>query len=159
MVAPLAGRLADRRGVRWVLTAGLSLLAFSYLLLWAGEQMRMPFAAHITVLVIGVIVLDMGAQLTQVGNQTRIFGLVPSARSRLNTVYMTVYFSGAAIGSWLSSGVWVRYQWNGVCLLALGFIALAGLRHALGARSAAASQPLGAEELGERTAIETVLEV
>ena len=88
---------------------------------------------HIAVLLVGVILLDVGAQLTQVGNQTRIFGLVPSARSRLNTVYMTVYFAGAAVGSALSTMAWVRWKWNGVCGLALVLVALAGLTHALGA--------------------------
>ena len=87
---------------------------------------------HMFALVIGVIILDIGAQMTQVANQTRIFGLVASARSRLNTVYMVVYFSGAALGSWLSSTVWTRWRWNGVSLLALGFILLAGLRHVTG---------------------------
>ena len=80
------------------MTAAMSLLAFSYVLLWAGERARRLVCVHMAVLVAGVIVLDMGAQLSQVGNQTRIFGLVPSARSRLNTVYMTMYFSGAAVG-------------------------------------------------------------
>jgi predicted MFS family arabinose efflux permease len=154
LVAPLAGRLSDRRGVRWVLTAGISTLAFSYVLLWAGERSHIPFVAHIAILVIGVIVLDIGAQLTQVANQTRIFGLVPSARSRLNTVYMTVYFAGAAIGSAVSAAMWARYQWNGVCAMALGFIALAALRHVFGTREAAVLQPIG-----EHAAIETVLEV
>ncbi len=87
-------------------------------------------------LVIGVIVLDMGAQMTQVANQTRIFGLVPSARSRLNTVYMTVYFSGAAAGSALATIAWVHWGWNGVCCLALALIALAGISHATGHRGA-----------------------
>ena len=75
----------------------------------------LSFAVHIAVLLVGVILLDVGAQLTQVGNQTRIFGLVPSARSRLNTVYMTVYFAGAAVGSALSTIAWERWKWNGVC--------------------------------------------
>lgn len=159
LVAPLAGRLSDRRGVRWVLTAGISTLAFSYVLLWAGERSHIPFIAHIAILVIGVIVLDIGAQLTQVANQTRIFGLVPSARSRLNTVYMTVYFAGAAIGSAVSAAMWARYQWNGVCAMALGFIALAGLRLALGTRERTiTAEPLSAEALAEHAAIETVLE-
>ena len=83
-------------------------------------------------LIVGVVVLDMGAQMTQVANQTRIFGLVPSARSRLNTVYMTVYFTGAAAGSALATIAWVHWQWNGVCLLALGLIALAAIWHATG---------------------------
>lgn len=92
----------------------------------------MSTALHIIALVIGVVVLDMGAQMTQVANQTRIFGLDASARSRLNTVYMTVYFTGAAVGSALATVAWVRWQWNGVSVLALGLIGLAILRHAMG---------------------------
>jgi predicted MFS family arabinose efflux permease len=155
LVAPFGGRMADKRGVRWVLTVGMSLLAFSYGLLWVGERAGMPFALHIAMLVVGVVVLDMGAQLTQVGNQTRIFGLVPSARSRLNTVYMTIYFCGAGIGSALSTLAWARWRWDGVCGLALGLILLALLRHALGLRTA---QPFNPESRGEH-ALESVLEV
>jgi predicted MFS family arabinose efflux permease len=132
MVAPLAGRLADKHGSRWVISVGIALLATSYLLLWAEEAAHRSTFFHLAALVIGVVALDMGAQMTQVANQTRIFGLVPSARSRLNTVYMTVYFSGAAVGSALATVAWVRWHWNGVCLLALGFIGLAALWHAMG---------------------------
>ena len=136
LVAPLAGRLADRHGSRWVVSVGMALLAASYLLLWGAETAHLSTALHITALVAGVVILDVGAQMTQVANQTRIFGLVPSARSRLNTVYMTVYFSGAAVGSALATIAWVHWGWNGVCCLALGFIALAGVRHATGHRGA-----------------------
>ena len=137
MVAPIAGRLADRKGSRWVVTIGMSLLAASYVLLWGEERTRMTTTLHVAALVFGVVVLDMGAQMVQVANQTRIFGLVPSARSRLNTVYMTIYFSGAAIGSALATMAWVHWKWNGVCALALGLIALAALRHATGRRDKA----------------------
>jgi MFS family permease len=127
--------MSDKHGPRWVLTAGISILSASYLLIGGGELAHIPVALHLAILVVGVIVLDTGAQMTQVANQTRIFGLVPSARSRLNTVYMTVYFGGAALGSWLSSVVWLHWQWNGVCLLALGFMGLAALRQATGIKS------------------------
>ena len=98
MVAPIAGKLSDRRGPRWVVALGLVVLALSYLLLWGEEKAMMPVALHVAALAVGVIVLDAGAQLMQVANQTRIFGLDPGARSRLNTVYMTTYFLGAAGG-------------------------------------------------------------
>jgi len=156
LVAPLAGRLADRRGTRWVLTAGITILAFSYVLLWAGETSRLSFALHLAVLLAGVILLDVGAQLTQVGNQTRIFGLVPSARSRLNTVYMTVYFAGAAVGSALSTMAWVRWKWNGVCGLALLLVAVAGLTHAFGTRVAVIGVAVPREQIAEA---DRVLEV
>ena len=132
MVAPIAGRLADKHGSRWVVTVGMTVIASSYLLLWAEERARMSVTVHVIALAIGVIVLDLGAQMTQVANQTRVFGLVPSARSRLNTVYMTVFFTGAAIGSALATVAWVHWRWNGVCSLALGLIGLAGIRHATG---------------------------
>jgi predicted MFS family arabinose efflux permease len=154
MVAPLAGRLSDKRGTRWVLTAAMTLLALSYVLLWVGEVSRLPLSLHIAVLVVSVIVLDLGAQLAQVANQTRIFGLVPSARSRLNTVYMTIYFAGGAVGSALSTVAWECWKWNGVCALALGLIALAALRHTLGTR---AREPFNPDSRGDHAVADSML--
>lgn len=145
MTATLAGRMADKHGSRWVVFLGLLGLAGSYVLLWGAVAMHTALWVHIAALVVGVITLDVGAQMTQVANQTRIFGLVPSARSRLNTVYMVMYFTGGATGSWLSSLVWARYGWNGVSALALGFMALAGLRHATGVTDL----PMTSREMGE----------
>jgi predicted MFS family arabinose efflux permease len=136
LIAPVAGRLSDKHGPRFVIGIGVAVLAASYLLLWSEERAHIPMAAHIGLLALGVIILDVGAQMTQVANQTRIFGLVPSARSRLNTVYMTVYFSGAALGSALATVAWVHWGWNGVCGLALLFVVLAAARHMMGQRDA-----------------------
>jgi predicted MFS family arabinose efflux permease len=146
LVAPIAGRLSDKFGSRWVISVGMALLAASYLILWGGEMLWVSTASHMAILVLGVIVLDVGAQMCQVANQTRIFGLVPSARSRLNTVYMTVYFSGAAAGSALATIAWVHWKWNGVCLLALSLIGLAALRHATGRRGPEISHPHATRE-------------
>ena len=134
LVAPFSGRLSDRHGSRWVLSVGMALLAGSYLFLWAEESVHMATFWHLAALSVGVIVLDVGAQMCQVANQTRIFGLDPAARSRLNTVYMTVYFTGAALGSALSTLAWTHWAWNGVCVLAVGLIGMAGLRHHFGVR-------------------------
>jgi len=141
LVAPIAGRLSDKFGSRWVISVGIAFLAASYLILWGGEMLWVSTASHMAVLILGVIVLDVGAQMCQVANQTRIFGLVPSARSRLNTVYMTVYFSGAAAGSAMATIAWVHWKWNGVCILALSLIALAALCHATGRRGPEISHP------------------
>jgi predicted MFS family arabinose efflux permease len=134
MVASVAGRMSDRHGPRWVASVGISTLIFSYLVLWGAVALNAGTAVHIGALVVGVVILDIGAQMTQISNQTRIFGLTTSARSRVNTVYMVVYFSGAALGSWLSSLAWAHFGWNGVCALALGLMALAALRHVTGVK-------------------------
>ncbi len=146
LMASVAGRLADRHGARWVLTAGISTLAFSYLLLWAAIEIHAPLLVHMAGLVLGVVVLDVGAQMTQIANQTRIFGLVPSARSRINTVYMVNYFTGAAVGSWLSSLVWTHFHWNGVSLMGVAFIAAAALRHLTGVKDVQTEVPMASPE-------------
>jgi predicted MFS family arabinose efflux permease len=132
LVAPLAGKTSDRRGTRFVVTVAGGTLTASYVWLWMTERLAVSTAWHMAALVVGVILLDVGAQMMQVGNQTRIFGLGAQARSRLNTIYMTMYFTGGALGSALAAWAWSRWGWDGVCVLALSMIALAGLRHATG---------------------------
>jgi predicted MFS family arabinose efflux permease len=66
-------------------------------------------------LVAGVILLDLGVQAGHVANQTRIYALVPEARSRLNTVYMVTYFLGGSLGSAMGAYGWTHWRWNGVC--------------------------------------------
>jgi predicted MFS family arabinose efflux permease len=134
-VAPFAGRKCDVLGSRYGLTVGIATLTASLMILWGGEALSMPRPAHVAVLILGVVMLDVGAEITQIANQTRIFGLVPSGRSRINTVYMTIYFSGGALGSWVSTKVWTRWQSNGVFFLALSFIVLAAISHATGLKA------------------------
>lgn len=130
-VAPVAGRLADRHGSRWVISVALGVLIFSWGVTWI-------FGYHVAGLVIGVLLMDAGAQAGQVGNQTRIFSLAHcpgtayGARSRINTVYMTTYFIFGALGSWLGAHAWERWHWSGVCNLALLLLGLAAARHAYG---------------------------
>ena len=66
-------------------------------------------------LIVGVIVMDLGVQASHVSNQTRIYPIDPTARSRLNMVYMVCYFSGGAAGSYLGAVAWRWFGWWGVC--------------------------------------------
>ena len=125
VAASLAGRLADRHGTRFTLTLALGLLSVGYVLLWV-------WGYHIAGLIVGLIVLDAGQQGMQISNQTRIFALSATARSRINTVYMIIFFLGGAMGSALSAAAWSRWQWSGVCGWGLAMLAFAWLRHARG---------------------------
>jgi predicted MFS family arabinose efflux permease len=74
-------------------------------------------------------VLDIGVQAAQISNQSRIYALKPEARSRVNTVYMVVYFIGGAVGSAVASLAWHAFGWVGVCIAGLAATGLAGLSH------------------------------
>lgn len=118
LAAPLAGRIADRRGPHFVVWLGAIVTVVSWVIL--GTFVSLPG------LVIGVIVLDFGIQSALVSNQHIIYALDPGARSRLNTVFMTIMFLGGSAGSGLASVAWTHFEWPGVSLLG-GVLALAAL--------------------------------
>jgi predicted MFS family arabinose efflux permease len=122
LAAPLAGKSADRRGPRAVISLCIGLTALSFVVFAFSRR-------SIAGLVIGVIVLDVGVQAAQISNQSRIYALRPEARSRVNTVYMVAYFIGGALGSALASLAWHALGWTGVCLAGLAATALAGFSH------------------------------
>ena len=111
--APFVGRLADRYGARRNVLFALLITAASFVDLYF-------FGRHMAGLIAGVILLDIGVQAGHVSNQTRIYSLVPEARSRLNMVYMICYFCAGAIGSFSGSLLWHHFAWAGVC--AFGFL-------------------------------------
>ena len=76
-------------------------------------------------LVIGIILMDLGVQSGHVANQSRIYGIHPEARGRLNTVYMVSYFIGGASGSAAGAYLWGRLGWHGVCGLSLTLMVIA----------------------------------
>ena len=108
LFAPWAGKLSDRKGPAFTVTLAILTSIASYAVFDAVGQ-------RLWGLVAGVILLDLGVQAGHVANQTRIYALVPEARSRLNTVYMVTYFLGGALGSAIGAWGWTHYGWNGVC--------------------------------------------
>lgn len=118
MCAPFAGRLTDRYGGRGnVLGAVLTMIA-AFIVLGL-------FGTHLATFILGVLLLDLGQQTSHVSNQTRIYGLLPEARSRLNMIYMTCSFSGGAAGSYLSTWWWEHAGWTGVCGFSLAMLTVA----------------------------------
>jgi predicted MFS family arabinose efflux permease len=106
--APTVGHLADKHGPRFTIRVALWLSLFSFLFLGFAGQ-------HLAGLIVGVILMDLGVQSGHVSNQTRIYSIDPSARSRLNMVYMFCYFIGGALGSYLGAWCWHVAGWWGVC--------------------------------------------
>lgn len=121
MAAPLAGKLSDRVGAHVTVAIALAAIVLAFALMWAWVS--------IASLIIGVLLMDVGVQSVQVAEQAKVISLLPSARSRLNTIYMVARFVGGALGSMAAASAWSAGRWPGVCATALSFAAAAWLIH------------------------------
>jgi predicted MFS family arabinose efflux permease len=120
LTATRAGRRSDRGLLRSTTLATSGLLVLAWAPLWLGSRSLWPF-------VVGIVLLDIGAQGLHISNQGAIYRIRPEARSRVTSVYMVTYFCGGALGSALSTRVYASAGWNGVSLLGAGFGAAAAL--------------------------------
>ncbi len=110
--APIAGRLADR-GLAYpgTISALLAVVA-SFGIAWAGAALH-----SIVLLALAGVVLDAGVQVNLVFGQRAIYTLAPEIRSRLNGVFMAIFFAGGAAGSALTSPVLAQFGWPGLCAI------------------------------------------
>ncbi|WP_377157344.1 MFS transporter [Roseateles sp. UC29_93] len=116
LAAPLAGRIADKRGPGVVTKLGSLLVALSFAAM--SVTAWLDRGAAIVVLVVLAIVFDFGVQAALVAHQTIVYGLDPAARSRLNALLFTGMFIGMATGAALGSVLLTHWGWIGVTGLA-----------------------------------------
>lgn len=120
MAAPLVGSMSDKGNLRRTISGGLVIFLFSLILLYLSRY-------HLAGFVIGVILLDIGQQAIHVSNQTRVYALIPEARNRLNTIYMSCSFAGTATGTAIGLLLWKQFNWGGVIAGNMVLIGLAML--------------------------------
>lgn len=120
VASPRIGALVDRFETRKVVSVGAIFLVAAFAVLAIG-------AKHMAGLILSIILLDLGSRASFIANQTRVQGLRPNARSRLNTVFMVSYFLGGAAGAALGAYGAQHGGWAGVAAVGglLGFAALA----------------------------------
>lgn len=108
LAAPVAGGFADRHGHATVVSAGAALIAvaFGVFAVW-GESL--------VGLIVGVLILDLAVQSSQIANQTRVYALDANARSRLNTVFMATMLFGGALGAGVGGWALLHWGWSGLC--------------------------------------------
>jgi predicted MFS family arabinose efflux permease len=104
--------MSDRHGPeRSILIAIIATIAGYALLLFFGRMLPG--------LIAGIVLIDIGVQSGHVANQSRIYGLVPAARSRINTFYMVAFFVGGALGSYFGPLGFNQGGWTGFCAIPL----------------------------------------
>ena len=124
LIAPLIGGSADKNNPRIAIGYGILSMLAAYLLFYI-------FSFSIAGFVIGIIILDLGQQSIHVSNQSRVFALLPQARNRLNTVYMTISFIGTSFGSAIGLWIWDRFGWTGICIAGVMLMLLSFCVYAL----------------------------
>ncbi|MDD3323030.1 MAG: MFS transporter [Paludibacter sp.] len=118
LIAPVIGKRADKGESNRLRFMAVGLLILSTLIM-------LIFQHSLPALVLGVLLLDIGAQSLQVTNVTLIYTLGnESLHSRINTVYMTSFFIGGALGTFIGLLCWKFGGWNWVTAQMLLFALL-----------------------------------
>lgn len=122
IVAPAAGRMADRGWVRPATGWALAIVIFSGLL-----PLLVPTSSALAVpiLVVAAILLDMGVTANMVLGQRVIFSLGAEFRSRLNGLYMAIFFLGGAMGSAAGGWAYATGGWEAALLIGIALPAIA----------------------------------
>ncbi|MGC4242039.1 MAG: MFS transporter [Herbaspirillum sp.] len=110
LAAPLAGRIADRRGPQAVIRAAALLVFLSF-----AVQALAP--ASLWLLVAVAVLFDLGVQAALVSHQSVVYSLDPASRSRLNAVLVSAMFIGMASGAALGSALLAALGWRAVPVL------------------------------------------
>ena len=108
--ASFAGQIHDRGGTRPATGVLLALVVIAFVIMGL-------YSTHLTAIIVGVVLLDIGQQGSHILNQSVIYTLNSEARSRITTAYMTCFFFGGVIGSASSGYVFQFGGWPGVMLL------------------------------------------
>ncbi|KOR75948.1 MFS transporter [Paenibacillus solani] len=118
IAAPLAGRLADRGWTKPATWIALATVVSSMLL---PLMIRTGSITGIVILVVSAILLDAGVSANLVLGQRALFSLSPEIRSRLNGLFMAIFFFGGAIGSAIGGWTYATGGWSAVLWVGMAF--------------------------------------
>ena len=113
------GKYVPRVGILRMSVIGGCCQLIAWLIAW-------QFGDSYAGLIAAIILADIGAQCLQVANQSGSLQQLPEATNRVNTIFMTTFFIGASLGTFISGLGWSMSGWTGVCLVG-GCFALASL--------------------------------
>lgn len=115
VAAPVAGHWADKGRTYAASYLAIAMVVTAFVLAWFASSGNLPL------LVLSAILLDLGVQANLVLGQRAIYALGQQIRSRLNALYMGIFFAGGAVGSACASVVFVQGGWPLVCIIGMAF--------------------------------------
>lgn len=83
------------------------------------------FLRNIWFIMLGIIILDLSTQFSQVTNQAIIQSLNRKTNSRNNSIFMFSYFLGGSVGTLVGINAWNLWNWAGVTGAAVVFLLIA----------------------------------
>ncbi|MFC6259859.1 MFS transporter [Levilactobacillus fujinensis] len=124
LAAPMIGNLVDQRSPRLTVGLGMAFSGIAFVIFWLLGHWLFG-------LIVGIVLLDLGTQFSQVSNQAIVQSLNRRESSRNNSVFMFSYFLGGAIGTLSATWAWSHAGWTGVCGVAVAFLVIAIAGHLL----------------------------
>lgn len=117
LTASFVGSLVQKLGVRFFTCLGCVLMILAWVVMYVFQNFYIGF-------IVGIVVIDIGMQCVQISNQTCALSMAPKATNRVNTIFMTTYFVGGSLGTFLAGTCWHAWGWTGVTGAGIGLAAV-----------------------------------
>ncbi|WP_326610455.1 MFS transporter [Streptomyces scopuliridis] len=117
-IAPFAGHWADHNLTRPMTGTAFAVAALAAALAGFGRH-------NIVLLALAAVLIDMAVQTTLILGQHTIYQLDHTARSRLNSAFIAIFFAGGALGSQLGSTLYHAAGWAAVTAIGAALPVLA----------------------------------
>ncbi|NIE98210.1 MFS transporter [Acinetobacter sp. Tr-809] len=109
------GKYADQGYTSQLTWMGCALFILSWICFYFGQSLLFSY-------ILGFALIQLALALVHTSNQSVIFRLRPDAKSRINAIYMTAYFTGGACGSALGIFAWNHGGWSMTCLAGISLV-------------------------------------
>ncbi len=118
--AQYAGKLVDRGFARQLTIMGAAGIFLSWIILYFAQW-------YVMACVLGFCLIMLSNNMLHVTNMNIVYQLRDDAQSRINAVYMTFYFIGAALGSSFGALAWNYGGWMMVSIVGIMLALISGI--------------------------------
>lgn len=125
LIASVVGKLSDKMSKNKIIIIGIVIVLISWVILGFSKESLIG-------IILGAFILDIGVQSVHISNQTIIFEGNPVARNRINTVYMVMYFTGGALGTFIGGYIWHYFKWDGIAVTGIVLSIMIWIVHVTG---------------------------